>query len=200
MLHLLRCSPLFPYTTLFRSLGGVVRGVFLLGARAGRAADGQRAWVHHVRVRPGPRCQSEAPRGVMTANGLFSIDDLRLYFRTRKGPVQAVDGVSLTLLRGRTVVIVGESGCGKSSLARAILRLLPRNVARYSGSVRLNGLDVMTLPEEQFRQQVRWIRLAWVPQGAMNSLNPVVRIGDQVAEPLLAHRRKIGRAWGRERG
>jgi len=131
----------------------------------------------------------------MTANGLFSIDDLRLYFRTRKGPVQAVDGVSLTLPRGRTVVIVGESGCGKSSLARAILRLLPRNVARYSGSVRLNGLDVMTLPEEQFRQQVRWIRLAWVPQGAMNSLNPVIRIGDQVAEPLLAHRRSTRRAW-----
>jgi len=104
----------------------------------------------------------------MTGNGFFSIDDLRLYFRTRKGPVQAVDGVSLTLPRGRTVVVVGESGCGKSSLARAILRLLPRNVDRYSGSVRLNGLDVMTLPEEQFRQEVRWIRLAWVPQGAMN--------------------------------
>ncbi len=125
----------------------------------------------------------------MSGNSFFSVENLRLYFRTGKGPVQAVDGVSLTLGRGRTVVVVGESGCGKSSLGRAILRLLPRNVHTYSGSVRLNGIDLMTLPEEQFRQDVRWIRLAWVPQGAMNSLNPVIRIGDQVAEPLLVHRR-----------
>lgn len=125
----------------------------------------------------------------MTDDGFFSLHDLVLYFRTNKGPVQAVDGVSLSLDRGRTVVVVGESGCGKSSLARAILRLLPRNVERYSGTVRVNGLDVMTLSEEQFRQDVRWVKLAWVPQGAMNSLNPVIRIGDQVAEPLFAHRR-----------
>lgn len=125
----------------------------------------------------------------MSHNGSFSTENLRLYFRTRKGPVQAVDGVSFALDRGRTLVVVGESGCGKSSLARAILRLLPRNVHTYSGSVRLDGLDVMTLSEEQFRHDVRWARLAWVPQGAMNALNPVIRIGDQVAEPLFAHRR-----------
>jgi oligopeptide/dipeptide ABC transporter ATP-binding protein len=119
----------------------------------------------------------------------LSVENLVLYFRTSKGPVQAVDGVSFTLLRGRTVVVVGESGCGKSSLGRAILRLLPRNVQTHSGTVRLDGVDVMTLSEEQFRHEVRWIRLAWVPQGAMNSLNPVVRTGDQVAEPLLVHSR-----------
>ncbi len=123
----------------------------------------------------------------MSANGLLSVEDLRLYFHTSKGPVQAVDGVSLTLGRGRTVVVVGESGCGKSSLARAILRLLPRNVHTYSGHVRLNGVDVMSLPEERFRREVRWVRLALVPQGAMNALNPVIRVGDQVAEPLLVH-------------
>lgn len=128
----------------------------------------------------------------MASNGLLSAEDLRLYFRTLKGPVQAVDGVDLTLRRGRTVVVVGESGCGKSSLARAILRLLPRNVHTYSGRVRLNGLDVMSLPEEQFRKEIRWVRLALVPQAAMNSLNPVVRVGDQVAEPLLIHGRAPG--------
>ncbi len=133
----------------------------------------------------------------MIGNG-FSVENLRLYFRTNKGPVQAVDGVSLTLGRGRTVVVVGESGCGKSSLGRAILRLLPRNVHTYTGSVRLSGLDVMTLTEEQFRQDVRWIRLAWVPQGAMNSLNPVIRIGDQVVEPLFVHRRAESLAGARK--
>ncbi len=125
----------------------------------------------------------------MDADDRFVIENLRLYFRTRRGPVQAVDGVSLTVGHGRTVVVVGESGCGKSSLGRAILRLLPRNVHTYSGSVRLHGVDLMALPDEQFRQEVRWTQLAWVPQGAMNALNPVISIGDQVAEPLLVHRR-----------
>lgn len=128
----------------------------------------------------------------MTSNRVLSVEDLRLFFRTSKGPVQAVDGVSLALGRGRTVVVVGESGCGKSSLARAILRLLPRNVDTYAGSVWLDGLNVMSLPEERFRKEVRWIRLALVPQAAMNSLNPVVRVGDQVSEPLLIHGRASG--------
>ncbi|MEX0766057.1 MAG: ABC transporter ATP-binding protein [bacterium] len=125
----------------------------------------------------------------MTSNGLLSVKDLRLYFRTLKGPVQAVDGVGLTLRRGRTVVVVGESGCGKTSLGRAILRLLPRNVQKYTGQIWLNGLDMMSLSDEQFRKEIRWVRLAMVPQAAMNSLNPVVRVGDQVAEPLLIHGR-----------
>ena len=128
----------------------------------------------------------------MSSNGVLSVEDLRLFFRTSKGPVQAVDGVSLALRRGRTVVVVGESGCGKSSLARAILRLLPRNVHTYAGNVWLNGFNVMSLPEERFRKEVRWIRLALVPQAAMNSLNPVVRVGDQVSEPLLIHGRASG--------
>lgn len=135
----------------------------------------------------------------MAVNGLLAVEDLRLYFRTSGGPVQAVDGVGFTLLRGRTLVIVGESGCGKSSLARAILRLLPRNVHTYTGQVRLNGTDVMSLPEERFRQEVRWVRLALVPQGAMNSLNPVIRVGDQVVEPLLVHGRAPGPAEARPR-
>jgi oligopeptide/dipeptide ABC transporter ATP-binding protein len=87
------------------------------------------------------------------------------------------------------MVIVGESGCGKSSLARAVLRLLPRNVHTYTGRVWLDGQDVMALPEERFRREVRWVRLALVPQAAMNALNPVLPVGDQVAEPLLTHGR-----------
>ncbi len=117
----------------------------------------------------------------------LSVEDLHLYFRTRRGVVQAVDGVDLTLDSGRTLVIVGESGCGKSSLSRAILRLLPRNVHTYKGSIRLGAIDVMTYTDEHFRREVRWMRIAMVPQAAMNALNPVIRIQEQVAEPLLVH-------------
>ncbi|MDR5682968.1 MAG: ABC transporter ATP-binding protein [Armatimonadota bacterium] len=120
---------------------------------------------------------------------LLRVEDLRLYFRTRRGPVQAVDGVSFTVERGRTLVVVGESGCGKSSLARAILRLLPRNVHTYTGRIWLEGTELMGLPEERFRREVRWVRIALVPQAAMNALNPVIRVGEQVAEPLILHRR-----------
>jgi oligopeptide/dipeptide ABC transporter ATP-binding protein len=101
--------------------------------------------------------------------------------------VQAVDGVDFELNSNRAVVILGESGCGKSSLAKAILRLLPRNVEKYSGQVRLQGTDVMTFDDEEFRKNVRWVGISMVPQAAMNSLNPVIKVGDQVAEPAIEH-------------
>lgn len=118
---------------------------------------------------------------------LLHIEDLVLHFRTVQGAVQAVDGVDFDLDVHRAVVILGESGCGKSSLAKAILRLLPRNIETYSGKVYLQGKDVMALDEEEFRLNVRWIQMSLVPQAAMNALNPVLRVGDQVAEPAIVH-------------
>ena len=120
-------------------------------------------------------------------NKLLRIQDLVLYFNTTHGPVQAVDGVNFELAANRAVVILGESGCGKSSLAKAILRLLPRNAGTYSGHVYLDGKDVMQLDEEEFRQSVRWASISMVPQAAMNALNPVIRVGEQVAEPAIVH-------------
>jgi oligopeptide/dipeptide ABC transporter ATP-binding protein len=118
---------------------------------------------------------------------LLRIEDLMLYFNTRQGPVQAVDGVNFSLDHNRAVVILGESGCGKSSLAKAILRLLPRNAGTYSGHIYLDGNDIMILNEEEFRQNIRWASISMVPQAAMNALNPVIRVGDQVAEPAIVH-------------
>jgi peptide/nickel transport system ATP-binding protein len=118
---------------------------------------------------------------------LLHIEDLVLHFRTAAGPVQAVDGVTFTLGHKEAVVVLGESGCGKTSLAKALLRLLPRNVAAYKGKVFLNGEELMRLNDEQFRQQVRWVKMSMVPQAAMNSLNPVLKVGDQVAEPMMIH-------------
>jgi len=124
----------------------------------------------------------------MTTNdSLLHIEDLVLHFRTARGAVQAVDGVNFDLGYKEAVVILGESGCGKTSLAKAILRLLPRNVAKFSGKVYLNGVELMQMSDERFRQQVRWVQMSLVPQAAMNALNPVVRVGDQVAEPIMVH-------------
>lgn len=124
----------------------------------------------------------------MKNNGkLLNVTDLKLYFRTKTGLVQAVDGVDFELTHNRAVVILGESGCGKSSLAKAILRLLPRNVADYTGSVRLDGEELMTYNEETFRYNIRWAAISMVPQAAMNALNPVIRVGEQVAEPAMVH-------------
>ena len=124
---------------------------------------------------------------------LLRVEQLSLYFRVVNGVVRAVEDASFELGRRRSLAIVGESGCGKTSLARAILRLLPRNVDTYTGSVFLNGTDVMQLGDEQFRKKVRWKKMSLVSQAAMNSLNPVLKVGDQIAEPL-----RIGSGVGKQ--
>ena len=127
------------------------------------------------------------------------VDDLVLYFKLTRGVVQAVDHVSFTLDRNRAVVVIGESGCGKTSMGRALARLLPRNVERYTGRVYIRGREIMSLDEEEFREQVRWVEISLVPQAAMNALNPVIKLRDQVAEPLLLHQAGIKKEQAIER-
>ncbi|OOG27549.1 dipeptide/oligopeptide/nickel ABC transporter ATP-binding protein [Thioalkalivibrio denitrificans] len=124
----------------------------------------------------------------MTQPALLRVENLRLAYRTGRGVVRAVDGVDFDLRRGEALVLLGESGCGKSSLAKALLRLLPRNVQAHEGRVWLDDTDILALPEERFRRDVQWLRISMVMQAAMNALNPVVRVGEQVAEPLMVHR------------
>ena len=123
----------------------------------------------------------------MAEDRVLSVRNLKLYFKTTKGVVRAVDDVDFDLTRNRAVVIVGESGCGKTSLAKAILRLLPKNVDTYSGQVFLNDVDTMQFGDEEYRLKMRWVKMSMVPQAAMNSLNPVLKVGDQVAEPAIIH-------------
>jgi oligopeptide/dipeptide ABC transporter ATP-binding protein len=123
----------------------------------------------------------------MTDRQVLRIENLVLHFRTERGTVRAVDGVNFNLGYNEAVVVLGESGCGKTSLAKAILRLLPRNVQTYTGRVYLNDKEVMGLNDEDYRRTVRWQQMSMVPQAAMNSLNPVLRVGDQVAEPMMVH-------------
>lgn len=123
----------------------------------------------------------------MENNNLLKVQNFSLSYRTRKGDVEAVNDVSFELRRGETLAIVGESGCGKSSLARGLIRLFPRNIKRVEGKIILDGRDVLSLDEETFRKEIRWREMSMVFQGAMNSLNPVLRVVFQVAEPLMVH-------------
>lgn len=123
----------------------------------------------------------------MAEDNVLTVKNLQLFFRTSRGVVRAVDGVDFTLKRNRAVVIVGESGCGKTSLAKAILRLLPKNVDTYDGEIFLNETETMQFRDEEYRLKMRWVKMSMVPQAAMNSLNPVLKVGDQVAEPAIIH-------------
>ncbi len=123
----------------------------------------------------------------MSRPPLLRVRDLELQYRTRGGVVRAVDSVDFDVARNQALVVLGESGCGKSSLARALLRVLPRNLHHLGGSVQVDGVETIDFSEERFRREIRWQRIGLVMQAAMNALNPVVRVGEQVAEPLRVH-------------
>ncbi|MFM7205931.1 MAG: ABC transporter ATP-binding protein [Planctomycetaceae bacterium] len=132
---------------------------------------------------------------------LLDIRNLVTAFHTPSGRVPAVDGVSLAIERGRTLGLVGESGCGKSVTAMSILRLVAAPGRIESGSILLDAatgpLDLVTLPEPQLRD-IRGGRIGMIFQEPMTSLNPVVTIGDQIAEAVLLHR-PVGREAARAR-
>jgi peptide/nickel transport system ATP-binding protein len=117
---------------------------------------------------------------------LLSVRDLEVTYVTQAGPIPAVRGVSLDIDKGEVLGLAGESGCGKSTVVNAILRLLPRGTT-VSGEVLLNGEDVITMKPGRLRA-VRWTGASVVFQGAMHALNPVQRIGDQLAEAIVIHR------------
>jgi oligopeptide/dipeptide ABC transporter ATP-binding protein len=120
-----------------------------------------------------------------TNRRLLEVDDLKTHFRTPRGLVRAVDGVSFTLDRGRTLGLVGESGCGKSVLSRSIMGLLPSTADR-SGEIRFGGIRLDELGPRALRDY--WgTQLAMVFQDPMTSLNPVMKIGRQIAESLEVH-------------
>jgi peptide/nickel transport system ATP-binding protein len=119
---------------------------------------------------------------------LLTVEDLRVVFEGDRGSVtEAVSGVSFSLAPGRTLGIVGESGCGKSVTALSIMRLLPKAGARVSGSVTFEGRELFGLPERQM-QDLRGNRLAMIFQEPMTSLNPSFTVGDQIGEALMRHR------------
>ncbi|WP_213452437.1 ABC transporter ATP-binding protein [Rhizomonospora bruguierae] len=133
----------------------------------------------------------------MSTPKLLEVEDLRVTYRTAGGDLPAVRGVHLTVDKGQTLGVAGESGCGKTSVASAILRLLPPG-ARATGRVLLQGEDVLAMNWGRLRA-VRWSAAAIVFQGAMHALNPVRTIGRQIVEPILLHERGVGARAARKR-
>ncbi|HEY9107345.1 MAG TPA: dipeptide ABC transporter ATP-binding protein [Roseateles sp.] len=124
---------------------------------------------------------------------MLEINDLRVQLDADAGLVRAIAGMHLTLSRGETFALVGESGCGKSMTALALMRLLPENGRIAGGSVRLDGQDLLALPEHRMRE-VRGGRVAMIFQEPSTSLNPVMRVGDQIVEAIEAHTALRGQA------
>ena len=141
------------------------------------------------------RRQWPLPRQADPDAPLLVVDDLRTYFALESGTVRAVDGVSFTLNYGEALGIAGESGCGKTTTALSLVRILPSNASVVGGSIRLMGIDLVPKSDTALRRY-RWREISMVFQGAMNALNPVRRIRDQIAEPL---EQRLGQSPGAAR-
>jgi peptide/nickel transport system ATP-binding protein len=117
---------------------------------------------------------------------LLDVKNLTMHYTTKMGDVHAVDDVSFAIEPGEAIGLVGESGCGKTSIALTLLRLLPDNAKFLGGSVLFEGVDIVRIPEEEMRK-IRWRGISMIFQAAMNSLNPVYRVGDQIIEAIQTH-------------
>jgi len=133
----------------------------------------------------------------LTADAL-TVRDLRVHYHTPVGPIKAVDGVSFTVHESERFGLVGESGSGKTTAAFAILQLTKPPARIESGSVMLDGTDLVRLSEDELRSK-RFSEIALIPQGAMNSLNPVIRINEQMADVIRAHDKSTSKAEARRR-
>ncbi len=123
----------------------------------------------------------------MVTNNILEVKNLRVNYHTPRGPVQAVNGVSFFLRPGERLGLVGESGSGKSTTALSLMRLLQEPAVIEGGEVWLNGKELLGLSEEAMRR-TRFADIALIPQGAMNSLNPMMLVGEQLRDTIRAHR------------
>ena len=123
------------------------------------------------------------------AHTVLHVKNLRVHYATPSGDVIAVNGVNFKVYEGETLGLVGESGCGKTTTAMSILRLVQPPGRIVEGEIWVRDINIVDLNEEELRR-VRWSQVALIPQGAMNSLNPVMRIKDQIADGIQTHHGK----------
>ena len=129
---------------------------------------------------------------------VLRVEELRVHYHTGGGPVRAVEGVGFELRAGERLGLVGESGSGKSTTAMALMRLIRPPGRIEAGRVHLDELELLALPDEEMRG-VRFSRISLIPQGVMNSLNPVMRVGAQIADTIEAHEERPDRGALQER-
>ena len=123
-------------------------------------------------------------------NRVLDVKNLTMHYMTRKGPVYAVDDVTFHVGRGESVGLVGESGCGKTSIAISLLKLLPDNAKIEGGEILLNGTDLVPMTYDQVRRY-RWRHISMVFQAAMNAMNPVYTVEEQILEAMRLHRPEL---------
>src|SRR3972149_6657136 len=117
---------------------------------------------------------------------LLKVENLKVHYLTLRGHVRAVENVSFSLDKSDTLGLAGESGGGKTTAMMGILRLLPRN-SEVGGKIFLEGENILEMPINEFRKEIRWKKLSTIFQGAMNSLHPILRIEEQIVEAILIH-------------
>jgi len=130
---------------------------------------------------------------------LLDVQDLKTYYSTLRGSVKAVEGVNFQVEKGQALGLAGESGCGKTTVALSILRILPLGGKILGGKILFNGEDLVNLEKDEMRKKVRWKGISLVFQGAMNALNPVYKVGDQIAEAILLHETKVSKREAKDR-
>ncbi|MBW1960066.1 MAG: ABC transporter ATP-binding protein [Deltaproteobacteria bacterium] len=118
---------------------------------------------------------------------LLNVKNLKTHYQTEQGVVKAVDGISLAIAENEVFGLAGESGCGKSTFIRTIMRLLPESTRITADELSFRGQNLLSMPDREFRRKILWQQISMVPQSAMNALNPVYRVGDQIIEAILAH-------------
>lgn len=117
---------------------------------------------------------------------LLIVKDLNIEYKTAEGSLQAVSDINFELQKGERIGLVGESGCGKTTLAKSLMRLLPENGEITNGEIIFKGEDLVTKTQEEIRK-LRWKEISMVAQSSMNALNPVYRVGDQIIEAIQVH-------------
>ncbi len=127
------------------------------------------------------------------ATNVLEVRNLKMYYFTNRGVVKAVDNVSFDIKKGEVLGLAGESGCGKSSLGFTLMGMPTPPGKIVDGSIKVDGREIVGLPDDVLRKEVRWEKIAMIFQGAMNALNPVYTIGYQMIEPILYHREGVSK-------
>jgi peptide/nickel transport system ATP-binding protein len=130
---------------------------------------------------------------------LLEVKNLTTYYRTLRGPVHAVENISFSMEKGEAMGLAGESGCGKTTIALSLLRILPWNGKIIEGHIFFGDKDIAKLTEDELRRKIRWKGISLIFQGAMNALNPVYKIEDQIIEAIRTHEPQVKKREAKER-
>jgi len=130
---------------------------------------------------------------------LLNVEDLTVYYRILRGYVRAVEGVNFKVEKGESLGLAGESGCGKTTTALSITRLLPSNGRIIRGKILLRDRNILEMSDAEVRKEIRWKKIAIIFQGAMNALNPVYTIADQITEAIRLHEPEVDKKTALER-